>query len=129
SSPFTTTETPPEQEETESPLTDSNRRPPPYHLEPRAEARARAGHRRPRKPRTSKDLKRGPDPRVPARGRSDVRVSFARLVGCMDNASACDYLWLVLQKRPSPLGPEPRKCDPQRSRARGRADVSRLVCT
>jgi hypothetical protein len=31
SSPATTTERPLEQEETESPLTDSNRRPPPYH--------------------------------------------------------------------------------------------------
>jgi hypothetical protein len=31
SSPVKTTETAPEQEETESPLTDSNRRPPPYH--------------------------------------------------------------------------------------------------
>src|SRR5215218_602669 len=46
SSPLATTETASEREETESPLTDSNRRPPPYHFESvtRVHARSLATH-------------------------------------------------------------------------------------
>jgi hypothetical protein len=55
-------------------------------LERRTEARARAGHGDHESPAHQRNLKRERDPRVPARGRGDVRTSFARHVCCADNA-------------------------------------------
>src|SRR5437762_14113313 len=50
SPPAGTTEPPAEQEETRSPLTDSNRRPPPYHPGTKSGSAGTPGSRRARKP-------------------------------------------------------------------------------
>jgi mannose-6-phosphate isomerase-like protein (cupin superfamily) len=68
-----------------SPLTDSNRRPPPTILEPSREARARPGHGGHESPVNLRDPTDRRDPRVDARGQPDVRISFAWVVGCIGN--------------------------------------------
>ena len=57
-------------------------------LEQRREARARAGPRGHESLASRGNQTTRRDPRVPARGRGDVRASFARLVGYADNAHA-----------------------------------------
>ncbi len=54
-------------------------------LEPSREPRARAGHGDHESPAHQTNLKRKRDPRVRARGRGDVRTSFARNVCRADN--------------------------------------------
>jgi hypothetical protein len=69
----------------QSPLTDSNRRPPPYHPGPGAGGAGTTGSRRTRRPRKPEDLMLTSDPRVDTRGRADVRISFARDIRGFDH--------------------------------------------
>ncbi|MBA3475383.1 MAG: site-specific integrase [Actinobacteria bacterium] len=78
SSSIETTESPSEQEISRSPLTDSNRRPPPYHL--RRDTRARAGRRGHESPASRRTLMATSDPRVDGRGRAGVPSTFPRKV-------------------------------------------------
>jgi hypothetical protein len=54
-------------------------------LEPSREARALTGARGHESAANRKDLTSTDDPRVPRRGRADVRTSFARTVYCTGN--------------------------------------------
>jgi hypothetical protein len=72
-----TTKAAAKQEKTRSPLTDSNRRPPPYHVQGR-EPGASAGHRDHESRASKADLRVGRRLRVDARGRAYVRTTFAR---------------------------------------------------
>lgn len=113
---------------------DLNRRPTPYHSRTGREARARAGprghchgHEIPASPR---DLTTRRDPRVPARGRSCVRTSFARVLSEAHNetfrartASSSDGCFTRCL-RPGRAAASP--CEPWR-RASGRRSGRRIA--
>ena len=106
-----------------SPLTDSNRRPPPYHPGTDAGSAGTAGSSRPRKRRKPKGSRRR-YPRVDARGQADVRTTFARDVFVMDDDPAYERPMRVeTQQRLYPTS-HPR----QRISKRTASSRSRLSC-
>jgi hypothetical protein len=73
-----------------SPLTDSNHRPPPTILGQGRDARAPQGHGGHESPANRRDPTQGTDPREDARGRADVRTTFARRDATRTRDLRCD---------------------------------------